>query len=101
MDGLFVQKLPRLKINIENRSKFKVIFGRECLVEMFVFGEEVIEDAKGWLQVKVDDVLGSGLRPGQSGVLHQFESQSDVSHFLREWLKQLTKEKNEWIYFFR
>ena len=53
-------------------------------VEVFVFGEEVVEDAKGRLQVQVDDVLGSGLRPGQSGVLHQFESQSDVSHFLGE-----------------
>ncbi len=74
-------------------QSFRVFLVECSSVEVFVFGEEVVKDAKGRLQVQVDDIFGPGLWSCQSGVLHQFESQSNVSYFLGEWLKQRWKKK--------
>ena len=48
---------------------------------MFVFSEEIVENTESRLQIQVDDVFGPCLGFWQSGVLHQFEGQTDVDHF--------------------
>ena len=57
-------------------------------VEVFVFGEEVVEDPEGGLEVEVDDVLGSGLRLRQPRVLHEVKGQADVRRLLVKGLQQ-------------
>lgn len=52
------------------------------LVEVFVFGEEVVEDPQGGLEVEVDDVLGPSLRLRQPRVLHEVKGQADVGGLL-------------------
>lgn len=37
---------------------------------MFVFGEQIVEDPEGGLQIVVDYVFRSGLGLGKAGILH-------------------------------
>ena len=54
---------------------------------MFVFGEEIIENSQGGLQIVVDNVFRSRFRFGQSSILHQIESQIDIRNFFGESLE--------------
>merc|ERR1719237_734517 len=52
-----------------------------------VLGEEIVEDAQGRLQIKVDNVFRSGLRLRKSTIHHELKSETYVCHFLIERLR--------------
>ena len=49
---------------------------------MFVFGEKVVENPQSGLEIKVDNVLWSGLWFGHASILHQVKGQAYICHFL-------------------
>ena len=57
------------------------------LAEMFVFREEVVEDAESGLEIQVDNVLGPGLGLRQTAIHHQLESQTHIGNFFVKRLK--------------
>lgn len=58
--------------------------GEERTLDMLVFGEQCVKDAKGRLEIAVDDVLGASARLLEAGLLHQAEGEVDVVNFMGE-----------------
>ena len=57
------------------------------LAEMFIFREEVVEDAESGLEIQVDNVLGPRLGLRQTTIHHQLECETYVGDFLVKRLK--------------
>ena len=74
-------------------------FGNLNLAEMFVFGEEIIEDPQGWLEVKVDNVFRPRFGLGKSGILHQLKGQGHISDLFLESLKEIKWCKWQYVKF--
>ena len=57
------------------------------LVEVFVFGKQVVEYSQGGLEIQVDNVLGPRLGLRQTTIHHQLECETYVGDFLVKRLK--------------
>ena len=56
------------------------------LAEVFVLGEQIVEDPQSGLQVQVDNVLRPGFGLRQTSIHHQLKSQADVCNFFLKGL---------------
>ncbi len=64
---------------------------------MLVLGEEVVQHPECGLEVKIDNVLGSGLGLGQTGVLHQLKGQGHVGNLFFKRLQLKLQIKYDFL----